>query len=100
MGENSWMNKVVFFTDLKKQNYCGFYDLNIIVGQDQYYFLENCGRFGYSAHPNFFTTLSKKTALQSVADLIDGTFDGKFNHGFGASVTLWTDRRMLHKCWR
>lgn len=71
--------------------YTGFIDANVIIGEDQVWFLEFCARFGYNAHCNFFSTLSKKTALQSVADLLDGIMV-ETKKGFGASVTLVTDK--------
>lgn len=75
--------------------YTGFIDANVIIGEDQVWFLEFCARFGYSAHPNFFTNISKKTAFQSVADMIDG-IPLETKSGFGASVTVSSDRPKMN----
>lgn len=71
--------------------YTGFIDANVIWGEDEVWFLEFCARFGYNAHPNFFNTISEKTALQSVADMLDGIML-KTKKGFGASITLVSDK--------
>lgn len=74
---------------LKEIGYTGFADCNVIIGDDNVYFLEFCFRAGYNAHPNLFTTLSYKTFLQTCADLTDGIFEPNFKSGFGASITLF-----------
>lgn len=74
--------------------FTGFVDTNVIFGDSEVWFLEFCFRTGYNAHPNFFTTISRKTYLQTVADLIMGhPVDAR--DGFGASVTLFTDKPHL-----
>lgn len=55
----------------------------------------NCARLGYNAHPNLFTTLSEKPALEVLADLIDDTFDNRFKTGFGGSQTLLCDHSKM-----
>jgi phosphoribosylamine-glycine ligase len=80
--------------DLQKRKYTGFADVNVIIGDDEVWFLEYCARIGYNAHPNLFQTLSKKTFLQSMADLYEGTIPD-MKQGFGASITMFTDRPFM-----
>ena len=85
----------LFIPKMKELGYTGFMDSNVIIeDEDKIWFLEFCGRTGYNAHVTFFATIGKKTYLQSVADLIDGEIvEGK--KGFGASITLFTDREKI-----
>lgn len=87
------LNTVRKFDDkLASKEYTGFADTNVIIGDcDKYYFLEFCFRTGYNAHPTLFHTISDKTYLQTMADLIDGCFEPKFKKGFGCSLTLMND---------
>ena len=80
---------VAKFVD-KLPDYTGFCDANVILGDDEVWFLEFCFRCGYNAHPNFFSTISEKTFLQTAADMIDG-LPVKAYDGFGASVSLHCD---------
>lgn len=80
-----------FIPDLKEKKYTGFADANVIVGDDEIWFLEFCFRCGYNAHPNLFSTISKKTFLQTAADLLEG-IAVEAKSGFGASVTLFSDK--------
>lgn len=83
-----------FIPDLALQEYTGFADANVIIGDDEIWFLEFCFRLGYNAHPNLFTTISKKTALQTIADLID-RLPVESKSGFGASVTMFSDKECM-----
>jgi len=72
--------------------YTGFVDVNVICGDQEVWFLENCNRFGYSAHPNFFHTI----AMQPFGEIIDNWIDGKvdsdqFRRGFGASINIYIE---------
>jgi len=76
----------------KAAKYTGFVDVNVICGDQEVWFLENCNRFGYSAHPNFFHTI----AMQPFGEIIDNWIDGKvspdqFRKGFGASINLYIE---------
>ena len=72
---------------LAEMKYTGFADSNVIIGDDEVWFLEFCFRPGYNAHPSFFQSISKKTFLQTMADLIDGVPVDAYP-GFGGSVSL------------
>lgn len=72
--------------------YTGMIDVNCIIADDNVWFLENCNRFGYSAHPNFFSTLAMRPFGDVIADWTDGYVNPKdFRSGFGASVNLYTE---------
>ena len=79
------------FPAYKKMNYTGFGDANFIAAKDGVWFFEKCERFGYNAHPNLFWNLNKKEFGETIASLVDGTFEPDFGPGFGASVTMYTD---------
>ena len=71
------------------EEYTGFIDVNVILGDDKAWFLENCNRFGYSAHPTFFSACCTDTFGNVIADWIDGKpRPDAFRNGFGASVNL------------
>lgn len=78
----------------KDLNFTGFGDCNVIIGDNNVYFLEFCARFGYNAHPNFFSTVSKDTALQVAANLIEGDVVETLP-GFGASISLHCDKEYM-----
>lgn len=81
-----------FYKDLK---YTGFVDVNVIVYDNENYYLETCNRFGYNSHPNIFFSIAKLPVGEILADMIDGNihdFYSKMRYGFGASVTLYTDQ--------
>lgn len=73
---------------IEKTKYTGFADMNVIIGEDEVFFLEWCWRCGYNQHPNFFTTISKIPFLETVAQLIDGTYVPQVKSGFGTSLTI------------
>jgi len=73
------------------KDYTGTIDVNCILSDREVWFLEVCDRFGYSAHPNLFTTLAMDGFGDLIADLIDGKtakYADRFRGGFGASVNL------------
>jgi phosphoribosylamine-glycine ligase len=81
-----------FAERLKEIDYTGFADANVIVNEDGANFIEFCMRAGYNAHPNLFLTIGRNTFLQTMADLVDGVDRVEAKKGFGASVTLFTQR--------
>lgn len=80
-----------FYKELK---YTGFVDANIIVYDNENYYLETCNRFGYNAHPSLLFSVAKNPVGQILADFIDGKINDiydNFRFGFSASITLYTD---------
>lgn len=79
---------------LESIKYTGFMDVNVIYCDNEFYYLESCGRYGYNSHPNLFYSLAKDTFGNIMCDFMDGKVEGfyeKFRKGFGASVSLYTD---------
>jgi len=79
---------------LMGDDYTGFVDVNVIVGDNQAWFLETGCRFGYNAHPNLFHALAIDGFGATMADYMDGKVDGfadRFRKGFGASVSVRLD---------
>lgn len=76
---------------VKDNNWTGFFDVNFILGDTEVWFIEFCGRVGYNAHPNVFANLADKDFLNTVADMVDGTYKPKFKKGWGASICVYTD---------
>jgi hypothetical protein len=80
----------------EQQGYTGFADVNVILGDNQVWFLEVCNRFGYSSHPNLFLNCALDSFGNIMADFMDGqveTIASRFRSGFGASVTLFIDHK-------
>lgn len=80
-----------YYKDLK---YTGFVDANIIVFDNENFYLETCNRFGYNAHPNLLLSVAKNPIGDILADFIDGKindFYDNFRYGFGASISLYSD---------
>lgn len=78
----------------KELEYTGFVDANIIVYDNENYYLETCNRFGYNSHPNLFFSVSKLPVGDILVSIIEGdieNFYDKMRFGFGASITLYTD---------
>jgi phosphoribosylamine-glycine ligase len=80
-----------FLPFIKENNYTGFADMNFILEGDKVWFVEWCWRTGYNAHPNYFMNISNKDYLNTIADMIDGTYELDVRSGWGASVTVYTD---------
>lgn len=78
------------------KSYTGMIDMNLIVADNEYWFLEFCGRFGYNSHPNLFLTLAISPFTEILSDMATGTtehlFARHFRAGFGASITCWIDK--------
>lgn len=77
------------------KDYTGFLDANVIISEKQHYFLEFCARTGYPAHPTLFTALARVPFPDILMQMIDGPegdFYDNFKHGFGAGITLYTDK--------
>ena len=79
------MAKMIPFYE--KEKYTGFADVNIIIGDRDIWFLENCNRLGINQHINYFMNIEKKDFLNTIADLIDGTYKPEVNKAWGASLT-------------
>ena len=76
------------------RSYTGFLDMNVIISDNEVYFIEFCARFGYNAHPNAFMNLAKKSFPELMTDWMDGKvekFEENFKYGFGASITVYID---------
>lgn len=82
--------------DIKEfKDYTGFIDMNLIVADNKYWFLEFCGRFGYNSHPNLFLTIAISPIGDILSDFLTGNvddFEAHFRPGFGASITCWIDK--------
>ena len=78
---------------LKRLKYTGAADANVIIGDfDNVYFLEYCFREGYNSSINLFLNLTDKTMLQIRADMVDGAFTAQSRKGFGATITMYSER--------
>jgi hypothetical protein len=75
----------------RRMCYTGFGDANFVASRDGLWFFEKCERFGYNAHPNLFWNLNRAPFGDTIAALIDGSFQPDFAPGFGASCTLYMD---------
>ena len=76
------------------ENYTGFLDMNLIVADNEYWFLEFCGRFGYNAHPNLFLSLALSSFSEIMSDWMTGNienFGRHFRKGYGASISCNID---------
>ena len=79
------------------EDFTGMVDMNVIVADNRYWFLEFCGRFGYNSHPNLFLTLALSPLQEILSDFILGNvedFSRHFRAGFGASITVWVDNQI------
>ena len=90
LDETLW--KLAALSEFK--DYTGFLDMNLIVADNKYYFLEFCARFGYNSHPNLFLTLGISPISAILSDMLTGNVENFYEHfraGFGASITMWID---------
>ena len=81
------------------KEYTGFLDMNVIVSENDNYFLEFCARTGYPAHPTLFTALAKDpfpVILMNMIEGGEGDFYKHFMYGFCGGITLYTDKRREH----
>lgn len=79
----------------KELKYTGFVDANIIVYDNENFYLETCNRFGYNSHPNLLLSVAKNPIGDILSDFIDGKindFYDNFRYGFGASISLYSDK--------
>ena len=86
------IHKLIKLPEFK--DYTGFVDLNLIVADNEYFFLEFCARFGYNSHPNLFLTLAIQPLSVILSKMLLGDvkdFYSLFRAGFGASITMWID---------
>jgi hypothetical protein len=79
------------FDAYRAMNYTGFGDANFVAARDGLWFFEKCERFGYNAHPNLLWNLNLAPLGETLASLVDGSFEPDFSPGFGASVSLYMD---------
>lgn len=80
------------------KGFTGMVDMNLIVADREYYFLEFCGRFGYNSHPNLFINLGIKSFPEIMNDFLEGkitNFQNNFRPGFGASILMSIDEPVL-----
>ena len=78
------------------KDYTGPVDMNVIICEKKYYFLEFCCRMGYSATPNLIMNLCMIPFPDLMTRWIDGKVEGiaeNFKEGFGASVNLYIDHK-------
>ena len=78
----------------KKEHVSGFVDVNVIIGDNEVWFLEVCNRFGYNSHPNLFLSLALDTFGSIIADFMDGKTKGmekRFRKGYGSSVSVYIE---------
>ena len=76
------------------KDYTGFIDANLIVADNEYWFLEFCGRFGYNAHPNLFMSIAISPLSEILSDWVEGRVHNFYRHfraGYGASVSAMID---------
>ncbi len=76
------------------KSFTGMVDMNLIVADREYYFLEFCGRFGYNSHPNLFLNLGIDPFPVIMMDFMEGRTADFYNHfrtGFGASILMTID---------
>ncbi len=79
------------------RHYTGMVDGNFIVADNEYWFLEFCGRFGYNATPNLFINLGLKPFSEILSDWMTGNvenFENNFRAGFGATVSLFKEKEI------
>lgn len=79
------------------KNYIGILDMNLICGDNQYWFLEFCARFGYNALPNLIFNLGISPFGEIMSDFLTGNVKDFYKHfrvGYGASITLRKETRV------
>jgi phosphoribosylamine---glycine ligase len=85
------------FPFYQKQKYTGFGDINVILTDNQVYFIEWTCRFGYNAHPTLFRTLLLNGLGELFSKMIEGggAFTSVayswFRKGFGAAILMYLD---------
>jgi hypothetical protein len=79
------------FPYYKEKNITGFGDINCIIGDSDIWFIEKCERLGYNYHINYFKNIEKKDALNTLADMCDGTYKPETRRIWGATITTFVD---------
>lgn len=82
------------FPFFRSKQYTGFGDVNVILADNEIYFVEYCCRMGYLAHINLFTNLCIAPVGETFAAMIDGKTQGfyeRFRKGFGAAILMYLD---------
>lgn len=93
-GIQSTVAKLLKLPEFK--DYTGFIDMNIIVSNNDNYFLEFCARFGYPEHVTAFFSLAVKPFPEIIADMIDGKIEDfykNFKYGFAAGITMYNNSK-------
>lgn len=85
------MTVAKFLPFIEKQKWTGLFDCNVIIAEQQVYFLEFCARAGYNAAPNFFMNIENRDFLNVCADLQEGVYKPNVNRGIGSSITIFID---------
>jgi phosphoribosylamine-glycine ligase len=81
----------LLFPVYREMGYTGFGDANVIIARDGVWFLEKCERFGYNAHPNLLWNINQTPLGETLAALVDGSFQPNMKGGFGAACTMYMD---------
>lgn len=74
------------------KHYTGFLDMNVIISDNDTYFLEFCARYGYPAHISLLYGLAKSPLGDIMAGMTEGDtsdFYEHFKYGFAAGITLY-----------
>lgn len=80
------------------KNYTGRVDLNLIVSDNEYWFLEFCNREGFNASPNMFVNLALIPLGEIIYNWVNGKTDNFYSYfkkGFGSTITCWLDKPVI-----
>lgn len=78
----------------KQNRYTGFGDVNVILADNEVYFIEFCNRFGFNQHVTLFKSLLLTPFADTLVAMIDGKtekFYDRFRPGFGAGIQMYVD---------
>lgn len=74
------------------RNYTGSVDVNVMLVEGKYYFLENCFRFGYNAYPTIFQGLATRNMEEIMRAWVTGKpLEAMFSGSFASSLTMICD---------
>jgi phosphoribosylamine-glycine ligase len=86
------------FPYYEKERYTGIGDCNVLLSDNQVYFIEWCARLGYNADPMLFNSLLISPFGDTLAAMIDGKTDkfyDRFRKGFGSSIRMYLDHEKM-----
>lgn len=86
------ISKLLVLPEFK--HYTGFLDMNVIIADNDNYFLEFCGRYGYPCHISILCGLAKDPLADIIENMTSGDtskFYDHFKYGFGASIVLYNN---------